>query len=44
MYVNEKMIPVETPSRNQGQGDEIEQWRGKFKYISPPSTIKKRKK
>jgi hypothetical protein len=27
MYVNTKMIPVET-SRNQGRGEEGEQWRG----------------
>jgi hypothetical protein len=32
MYVNAKMIPVETVLGNQGREDKREQGRGEFKY------------
>jgi hypothetical protein len=32
IYVNEKMIPVETIPGIRGEGDKGEQWRGEFKY------------
>jgi hypothetical protein len=32
VYVNAKMIPVETVPGIRGGGNEREQWRGEFKY------------